>query len=138
MLRVFLAVVLAALASPAFAQRLAAGMDCKATKQPYVYDCLITLKQSGRAVTDAEVSVGADMPSMPMAHNVKPVKAVPAGRPGEYTARLALEMHGEWAVRLRVAAPVRDQLILHYAFDANGARPAARGAGHGGHGAKHQ
>jgi hypothetical protein len=138
MLRTLLAATLAALVSPAFAQRLAAELDCNPTPQAYVYDCRIALKQSGNPVSGAEVSVGADMPSMPMAHNVKPVKAAPAGSPGEYRARLELEMHGEWAVKLRVARPVRDQLILHYEFDASGARPATRGAGHGGHGAKHQ
>ncbi len=140
MIRVLLAAALAALAAPALAQRLAADLDCKPTKQALVYDCRIALKESGsgKPVSGAEVSVGADMPSMPMAHNVRPAKAAPTKQPGEYAARIELEMHGEWAVKLRVGGPVRDQLILHYEFDEKGAKRAMRGAGHGPHGAKHQ
>jgi hypothetical protein len=62
------------------------------------------------------------MPSMPLAHTVKPVRAQATKTPGEYRARLELEMTGEWAVKLRLAGPVRDQLILHYEFDEHGAR----------------
>ena len=32
-------------------------------------------------------------------------------------------MPGEWAVKLRLGGPVRDQLVLHYEFDERGARP---------------
>ena len=35
-------------------------------------------------------------------------------------------MTGEWAVKLRLGGPVRDQLILIYDFDEKGARPARR------------
>jgi hypothetical protein len=57
------------------------------------------------------------MPSMPMAHNLKPVKALPGKNPGEYRARLELEMHGEWAVKLRISGPVRDQIVKKMRFD---------------------
>jgi len=60
---------------------------------------------------------------------VRPVKAKPGKSPGEYQAKLDLEMLGEWAVKLRLAGPVKDQLILHYDFDEKGARPAARRSG---------
>jgi hypothetical protein len=66
------------------------------------------------------------MPSMPMAHAVRPVTAAPGQAPGEYTLRLTLEMLGEWAIKLRLGGPVRDQLILHYNFDRTGAAPAGR------------
>jgi hypothetical protein len=71
--------------------------------------------------------MSADMPSMPMAHNVKPVKAQAGQAPGEYRAKLDLEMLGVWAVKLRLAGPVRDQLILHYEFDSKGANPVQAG-----------
>jgi hypothetical protein len=58
-----------------------------------------------------------------MAHQVKPQKARPGTKPGEYRVRLDLEMLGEWAVKLRLGGPVRDQLILHYEFDSKGAAP---------------
>ena len=66
--------------------------------------------------------MGADMPSMPMAHNVKPVKAQ-AGEDARRVPRAARPRDaGEWAVKLRLAGPVRDQLVLHYEFDERGAR----------------
>jgi hypothetical protein len=112
----------------AFAQSPKADLACKATGKDFVYDCTIRLSRDGRPLEGVQVSVGADMPSMPMAHNVKPVKAAPAKAPGEYRAQLDLEMLGVWAVKLRLSGPVRDQLVLHYEFDSKGATPA-RAAG---------
>lgn len=108
----------------ALAQSPKADLACKATGTDFVYDCTIRLSRGGKPVEGAQLTVGADMPSMPMAHNVKPVKAVPAQAPGEYRAKLDLEMLGVWAVKLRLSGPVRDQLILHYEFDSRGATPA--------------
>jgi hypothetical protein len=107
--------------SLALAQTPQASLDCKATGEDFVYECSVMLKRGGQPLQGAEVTVGADMPSMPMAHNVRPAKARPGTKPGEYKVRLELEMLGEWAVKLRLAGPVRDQLILHYDFDSKGA-----------------
>ena len=68
-------------------------------------------------MTGVEVTVGADMPSMPMAHNVKPVKAVPGSEPGTYRARIELEMHGDWAVKVDLAGPVRDRIVKSMRFE---------------------
>ena len=118
MLRTLLAAALAALASPALAQRLAAHVDCKPTPHDLVYDCRIALMEaaSRKPVVGADLSLGADMPSMPMAHNVKPVKAKPAQTPGQYTARIELEMYGEWALKLNVRSPVRDVIVRKIDF----------------------
>ncbi len=77
-----------------------AEVSCAATAKPLEYDCAIKLSnaRSGAALTGVEVTVGADMPSMPMAHNVKPAKATPGSEPGTYRAQIKLEMHGDWAV----------------------------------------
>jgi len=114
------------LASPALAQRPEAKLDCRFTGTEFVYDCTIRLSRGGEPLAGAQLTLGADMPSMPMAHNVKPVKAQPTKTPGEYRAKLDLEMTGEWAVKLRLAGPARDQLVLHYEFDERGARPVKR------------
>ena len=108
---------------PVFAQKIQANLDCRYTGTDFVYDCRIALERGGQPLSGAQVTVGADMPSMPMAHNIKPVKATPTGTPGEYRARLDLEMTGEWALKLRIAGPVRDQLILHYIFTESGTAP---------------
>ena len=119
--------VLALVSLPAVAQRLQGELDCKPTKTDFIFDCIIKLSRDGQPLPGAAVTVGADMPSMPMAHNVKPVKTKAGKAPGEYLAILDLEMLGEWAVKLRLAGPVKDQLILLYEFDEKGARPVRRG-----------
>lgn len=116
------------IAAPVFAQTTEATLTCKTTGTDFVYDCLIQLVRGGHPLEGVTITVGADMPSMPMAHNVKPIKATPGKRAGEYEAKLDLEMLGEWAVKLRLAGRVRDQLILHYEFDEKGAK-AVEGRG---------
>jgi YtkA-like len=113
------------------ADRVAAVVDCKATADVLVYDCIIKLSNARTSVPleQASLTVGADMPSMPMAHNVRPVIAKATGAPGEYQARLALEMYGDWAVRLRIAGPLKDQLVEMRNFDEKGAGPPRRKAG---------
>jgi len=116
-------------AMPAAAQGTRAELDCKFTGTDFVYDCGIRLARGGAPLAGVQLTIGADMPSMPMAHNIKPVKAKPGKKPGDYEARLDLEMAGEWALKLRLSGPVRDQLVLHYEFDDKGARPAVRRSG---------
>jgi YtkA-like protein len=105
-------------AFPAFAQKIEADVQCKhSAGKKLLYNCIIRLTRGGEPLSGAQLTVGADMPSMPMAHNTRPVKARPGKNPGEYHARLELEMHGEWAVKLRIAGPVRDQIIKKLDFD---------------------
>src|SRR6266851_10060744 len=73
--------------------------------------------RSGEALTGVDVTVGADMPSMPMAHNVKPAKAMPGNEPGTYRAHIKLEMHGDWVVKLDLAGPVRDRIVKSMRFE---------------------
>ncbi|MBI5320723.1 FixH family protein [Bradyrhizobium sp.] len=96
-----------------------AEVSCTPTARPLEYDCAIKLSdsRSGEALTGVEVTVGADMPSMPMAHNVKPVKAAPGGEPGAYRARILLEMYGDWAVRVDLAGQVRDRIVKSMRFE---------------------
>lgn len=112
--------ILLALAPPAAAQRVQAEMNCQFTGTDFVYDCVIRLKPP---VAGVQLSVGADMPSMPMAHNTKPVRAKPGKAPGEYLARLDLEMPGEWAVKLRLSGATRDIVVVHYTFTESGTAP---------------
>ena len=123
-MRMWVLVVLL-LPGTALAQKTNAKLDCKYSGNDFIYQCMIRLEPPTEGV---QVTVSADMPSMPLAHQVRPVKAQPTKKPGEYRARLELEMTGEWAVKLRLAGPVRDQLVLHYEFDERGARPVRRSA----------
>ena len=102
----------------AAADRAKATVACAPTAERLVYDCKIRLmgRKSGAPLAGAKLVVGADMPSMPLAHNVRPVTAAPGAEPGMYEAQIELEMHGEWALRLDVSGPLRDRLIhkLHF------------------------
>lgn len=115
-MRVMLFVLLFAV-TDAIAQKIDARIDCKSAGAALVYDCTIRLTRGAQPLSGVQVSMGADMPSMPMAHNVKPVMAKPGRQPGEYQARLALEMQGEWTVKLRLSGPVRDQIVKTMRFD---------------------
>jgi len=103
-----------------------ADMQCKAAGKDLIYNCVIRLARADQPVNGAQLTVGAEMPSMPDAHSVKPAKARPGKGPGEYLVRLDLDMPGEWDVKLRLSGPVRDQVMLHYEFDERGGRPIRR------------
>ena len=108
-------------------ERVVADVNCTATAEKLTYDCMIMLKgkKSGEPVAGAEVVVKADMPSMPLAHNVRPVKAAAGAMPGHYTATLELEMLGEWALTLDVSGPTRDRVVKKLDFG-----PASGDSGH--------
>lgn len=64
------------------------------------------------------------MPSMPMAHNVAPVKVQPVpGQAGSYQGRLVLEMTGEWVVRLRFDTPRPDVVVRKLDFQTDKVLP---------------
>jgi hypothetical protein len=98
--------------------RARAEVGCKATDDKLVYDCMIMLVdyKSGDPIPGASIVVKADMPSMPMTHNVAPVNAMAMGKPGSYHARIKLEMHGEWALTMDVNGPLRDRLVKKLRF----------------------
>lgn len=109
-----LAVIFAA--TPVLAQRFDADVDCAATGTELVYDCLIRLSQGGAPIDGAAFEVKAEMPEMPMAHNLEPVPAETAEEPGSYRVPLQLEMHGRWTLRLEFTAPRRDLVIVDREF----------------------
>ena len=59
------------------------------------------------------------MPSMPGAHNVKPVMAHSLGR-GIYHVMLELEMYGEWVIKMDFTEPLRDRITKKMFFGKNG------------------
>lgn len=128
----FSIVLLSALAmagADAFAdERLRARVDCVPAAERLVHDCTIELtgRKSGKPIEGAEIVINAYMPTMPMVHNVPPVTASPAGKPGLYMARLHLEMVGEWALKLHISGPHRDLIVTKIIFGTG-----AADAGHG-------
>jgi hypothetical protein len=98
-------------------EKKSAHVECATTEDRLVYECMITLtgKKSGQLISNAEFTVGADMPSMAMAHNVVPVPAHNHGN-GMYHVRIALEMYGEWALKLEFTKPHRDLVVTKLVF----------------------
>ncbi|TMV04258.1 FixH family protein [Ruegeria sediminis] len=107
---------LIAVTGPALADRLQAEADCSPSDADLTYECVFHLSRGGEPVEDAVFTVKPDMPSMPMAHNIEPVAASFEDSTGAYRAKLKLDMHGQWALRLDVSAPARDVVIIDKEF----------------------
>ena len=114
------AVVLSALSAPAHAQvRAKADVTCKQAGGPLQYDCMVKLidARSNAPLTGVTLSIGADMPSMPGIHHLRPALAVEDAEKGTYRARLVLDMHGEWALQLNLSGPLRDRVVKLLRFE---------------------
>jgi len=105
------------------ADRAKATLDCKAVAEPeFAYDCTLDIAnaRTGTPLDGATIILGADMPSMPMVHNVPAFAFTPAGKPGRYQARIQLDMYGPWAIKLRISGPLRDEVVAVYQFGTEG------------------
>ena len=94
-------------------------VDCKPTDEKLVFHCIFEVmgKKSHEPVEGAAFKVNADMPTMPLAHNVRPIRPEPVdGKPGSYEGRLELEMLGEWTIKMTFDEPVRDIVIEKVTF----------------------
>lgn len=108
------AALLTALLMPAAAQsrRPQVDLKCESVGKGPQLECVVRLRSAdGQPVPGARVRMGASMPSMPMAHAVRPVQALPSALPGEYRGRLTLEMSGAWAVEVDISGPVRERTV---------------------------
>jgi len=118
--------------------RARADISCKPAPQMLEYDCVIKLTNSrtNEPLSGLTLMVGADMPSMAGAHNVRPVSATEDADKGTYRAHIALEMHGDWALQLNLSGPIRDRVVkvLRFEGDRVGeAVPARKPAPHSRH-----
>lgn len=113
--------------APAADIRAKAEVLCRATAESLQYDCTIKLTdaRTNAPLTGVTLMVGADMPSMPMAHNVPPVKAEAEAEaePGTFRVRLELEMTGVWALHLNIGGPLRDRVVKVMRFEDEHATP---------------
>ncbi len=100
--------------------RAKAEVNCRPAEK-LQYDCVIKLANSrtSEPLSGLTLTVSADMPSMPGAHNVRPVKATEEQDKGTYRARIALEMYGDWALRLELSGAVRDRVVKLLRFESD-------------------
>ena len=92
---------------------------CEPTDEKLVFRCTFDVmgRKSHQPIEGAAFKVNADMPTMPLAHNVRPIRPEPvAGASGRYEGRLELEMQGEWAIKMTFDEPVRDIVIEKVTF----------------------
>lgn len=100
-------------------ERPMVNVDCKPTDEKLVYHCIFNVmeKKSRMPIEGAVFKVNADMPAMPMAHNVKAIEPqLVAGKPGMYQGSLHLEMVGEWALKMTFNKPIRDIVVKKLMF----------------------
>ena len=94
-------------------------VECAPTDEKLVFHCTFDVmgRKSHQPIEGAAFKVNADMPTMPLAHNVRPVRPEPvAGKPGSYEGSIELEMLGEWAIKMTFDKPVRDIVIEKVTF----------------------
>lgn len=106
-----LAALLLAAEAAVAAPRPEVELRCVAFGMGPQLECTVRLRSAGAPLSGAKVTLGASMPSMPMAHTVKPAIAAPTSNPGEYRGRVELEMNGVWAVQVDIAGPVRERVV---------------------------
>ena len=120
-----------------WAEQAKTKTECVAEGKSFRYICTFMLMQSDAPLKGAEVTVGATMPSMAMAHNVKPVSvAEHAVMPGRYSFQIQLEMYGEWRLLYDMVRPIRDRLHETLVFTKVGSQEkklSGRDVDHDGH-----
>jgi hypothetical protein len=120
-------IVVASISSGVMAADMQAQADvtCQPAAEKLQYDCTIKLTdaRTNEPLAGIDVMVGAAMPSMPMAHHVRPVKATATAEPGSYQASLQLEMYGDWALQLDLAGRVRDRVVKVLRFESDRVNP---------------
>ena len=115
--------------------RAKADVSCQPGTEKLQYVCIIKLANSrtSEPLSGLTLTVGADMPSMPAAHNVRPVRATEDPDRGTYRARIVLEMYGDWALRLDLSGAVRDRVVKVLRFESDGVGEATQAPAPGRH-----
>jgi len=110
-IRFALALILAMPTGIAQADMVKTQTSCMPHEQVLTYACKVNLFAHSKPVSNAVISVSADMPSMPMTHNMRQIMAMPvAGLTGQYEFVLVLEMVGDWRLIYNISNPFIDRL----------------------------
>ena len=91
--------------------------ECTATSKKFQYNCNVLFINKKEPMSGYSGIVGATMPSMAMAHNVRPVKFTEKeGIAGHYEFTIQLEMLGEWMFQYDITNPKRDRVMEKLIF----------------------
>ena len=92
--------------------------ECTATSKKFQYKCNVLFINKKEPMSVYSGIVVATMPSMAMAHNVRPVKFTEKeGMAGHYEFTIQLEMLGEWMFQYDITNPKRDRVLEKLVFD---------------------
>ena len=101
-----------------FPMMIKSQTECTATTKKFQYNCNVLFFHKKEPMSGYSGIVGANMPSMAMAHNVKPVKfSEKEGMAGHYEFTIQLEMLGEWMFQYDISIPKRDRVMEKLIFD---------------------
>ena len=92
--------------------------ECTATSKKFQYNCNVLFMNKKEPMSGYSGIVGATMPSMAMAHNVRPSKFTEKeGMAGHYEFTIQLEMLGKWMFQYDISTPKRDRVMEKLIFD---------------------
>ena len=101
-----------------FPMMIKSKTECTATSKKFQYNCNVLFFHKKEPISGYSGIVGAKMPSMAMAHNVKPVKfSEKEGMAGHYEFTIQLEMLGEWMFQYDISIPKRDRVMEKLIFN---------------------
>ena len=101
-----------------FPMMIKSRTECTATSKKFQYNCNVLFFHKKEPISGYSGIVGAKMPSMAMAHNVKPVKfSEKEGMAGHYEFTIQLEMLGEWMFQYDISIPKRDRVMEKLIFN---------------------
>ena len=101
-----------------FPMMIKSKTECTATSKKFQYNCNVLFFHKKEPISGYSGIVGAKMPSMAMAHNVKPVKfSEKEGMAGHYEFTIQLEMPGEWMFQYDISIPKRDRVMEKLIFN---------------------
>tara|TARA_B100000963_G_scaffold257967_1_gene226368 strand:- start:107 stop:547 length:441 start_codon:yes stop_codon:yes gene_type:complete len=101
-----------------FPMMIKSQTECTATSKKFQYNCDVSFYHKKEPMSGYSGIVGAKMPSMAMAHNVKPVKfSEKEGMVGHYEFTIQLEMLGEWMFQYDISIPKRDRVMEKLIFN---------------------
>ena len=101
-----------------FPMMIKSQTECTATTKKFQYNCNVLFFHKNEPVSGYSGIVGAKMPTMAMAHNVKPVKfSEKEGMVGHYEFTIQLEMLGEWMFQYDISIPKRDRVMEKLIFN---------------------
>ena len=85
--------------------------SCASVDGKLKYACDVMLMHNGQPLSGADITQRADMPSMPLTHNIPPTwPAENLGKPGHYGFEVELEMHGQWMFTYDLQSPLRERV----------------------------